>query len=91
MKILIKNSKSMRRLCDLATLSIFEDGLTCDVCSSMEETLPRPQVYYGVFGYDFSLGTDFSTENQPMAFSNLKKSVARHVTTKNHLKNLWGT
>ncbi|KAJ8041006.1 hypothetical protein HOLleu_15484 [Holothuria leucospilota] len=88
LKVLIKNCKSVRRLCDLATLSIFEDGLTCDACSPLEETLPRPQVYYGVFGYDFSLGTDFSTENQPMAFSNLKKSVARHVTTKNHLKNL---
>ena len=83
LKTLIQNCKSIRRLCDLASLNIGENTLSCDVCcvTGLERL--------GVFKYDFlRLGVDFTNDSQPAAFGNLKRAVARHQETQTHVKSL---
>ena len=87
-KVLIQSCKSISRLCDLANLILSEDGhVSCVVCTTTDRHIGQGQGH-GVFKYDFSLGVDFTTENQPLAFTNLKKSVARHLSTQTHKNNL---
>ena len=87
-KVLIQSCKSISRLCDLANLILSEDvHVSCVVCTTTDRHIGQGQGH-GVFKYDFSLGVDFTTENQPLAFTNLKKSVARHLSTQTHKNNL---
>ena len=85
LRVLIQNCKSINRLCELAGVTFNEtnDTLCCDVCNPDNE---NPHEHgHGVFGYDFSLGADFTTASQPQKFTNLKKSVAKHIGTQNHM------
>ncbi len=86
LKILVQNSKCLRRVCDLAEMTASDDFVTCDVCCADiagEETRKN-----GVFRYDFTLGTDFTESTQPQEFRNLKKNIARHLETQTHITNL---
>ena len=89
LRVLIQNCKSLHRLCELAGVTHHDeatDVLCCDVCVSSNENSQgsTSNQSHGVFGYDFSLGKDFTAESQPQKFINLKKSVAKHIGTQNH-------
>lgn len=88
LQILLQASKSIPRLCELAGLTPHEDSntLSCDVCSAAGSIKARAAS--GIFNYDFSSGLDFSKQSQPTNFSNLKRSVVRHVGVQAHINNL---
>ena len=83
-KTLIQCSNSLDRLCAINKLVADEEKgiLECDISST--DIGCRSKARAGIFHYDFSLGCDFSESNQPMAFVNLKKSVARHIASTAH-------
>ena len=87
LKILIQNSKCIRRVCDLVDMTASDEFLRCDVCCP-NVTSDEIPIKNGVFRYDFTLGTDFTAGTQPQAFRNLKKNIARHMDTQAHIKNL---
>ena len=74
-ELLVKGSKSIDRLCEIAnfTVDIENNTITCLVCAADPSKV-------GVFNYDFTLGTNFCYSNQPRMFINLKHYVARHVS-----------
>lgn len=88
LQVLIQASKSIRRLCDLAGLTPDEDRntLNCDVCCA--DGSIKSRAGSGIFNYDFSCGIDFIKSHQPISFSNLKRSVARHIGNQAHVNNV---
>lgn len=88
LQIIIQASKTIRRVCDLAGLTPDEDNniLSCDVCCAAGRLKSRAGS--GSFSYDFTSGVDFTKVHQPATFSNLKRSVARHIETRAHTRNL---
>ena len=89
-KILLQGSKSIQRICEIAKLTadLEKDILICDICCSDTSIKARTRTAAGIFHYDLSLGLDFTISNQPALFSNLKKSVGRHIANAVHQKNL---
>ena len=91
LQVLIQGSKSVRRVCDLASLTMGDEDnmLNCEACCSAGSIKSRKG--NGIFNYDFSIGVDFTggeSHRQPGSFSNLKRSVARHISTKAHVTNI---
>ena len=88
MEILIQTSKSIRRICDLATVNPDEQNgvLSCDLCCT--ETSLKVHKGVGIFCYDFTLGVDFMEKNQPKESVNLKKNIASHITSRSHTSNV---
>ena len=66
-KILVQNSKSEKRISELAKLTINVDNnmLICDACST--DASVRLRCGAKLFNYDFALGIDFAESNQPLA------------------------
>ena len=87
-KILVQSSKSVKRISEIAKLTIDVDNnmLICDACSN--DASVRLRCGAGLFNYDFLLGIDFAESNQPVGFINLKNSIARHITAETHQANL---
>ena len=87
MKILIQQSKSVERLCAISKLNADFDNnvLVCEICDSDDH---GGDSRHGKFAYDFLLGVHFTDNNQPRAFINLKKSVARHIVDTAHQQNM---
>ena len=87
-KILVQSSKSVKRISEIAKLTIDVDNnmLICDACSTYASVTLR--CVAGLFNYDIALGIDFAESNQPVSFINLKKSIARHIAAETHQANL---
>ena len=78
LKILVQSSKSVKRINEIAKLTIDVDNkmLICD--ADFTDASIRSGCGAGLFNYDFALGIDFAESNQPVGFINLKKSITRH-------------
>ena len=87
-KILVQSRKSVKRISEIAKLTIDVDNnvLICDACSN--DANVRLRCGAGLFNYDFALGIDFAESNQPVGFINLKKSIARHIAAETHQANM---
>ena len=71
-KTLVRSSKSVKRISEIAKLTIDVDNnmLMCDACSN--DASVRLRYSAGLFNYDLALGIDFAESNQPVGFINLK-------------------
>ena len=83
-KILVQSSKSVKRISEIAALTIDVDNnmLICNACSTYASV--RLRYVAGLFNYDITLDIDFTKSNQPVSFINLKKSIARHIAAETH-------
>ena len=72
-KILVLSSKSVKRISEIAKLTIDVDNnmLICDACST--DASVRLRCGAGLFNYDFGLGIDFAESNPASWFYQLKK------------------
>ena len=70
-KILVQSSKSVKRISEIAKLTIdVDNNKLCDACST--DASVRLRSGAGLFNYDFALGIDIAESNQPVGFINLK-------------------
>ena len=71
-KILVESSRLVKRISEIAILTIVVDNnmLICDACSN--DASVRLRCDAGLFNCDFALGIDFAESNQLVGFINLK-------------------
>ena len=72
LKLLVQNAKTLKRLCELASLTIIDD--TTVLCEFCDGEVDRK---LGVFKFDSSLRIDFTSSSQPQSFVKLKKSCCK--------------
>lgn len=88
-KILLRQAKTVDKLCNLAPFLTKEDDLGCFACSLCLDTYQdrdkhSHDIQNGVIRYNFEEGVDFSDRKQPIAFRNLKTRIIEHIDSQTH-------